>query len=444
MTDSRLPLVRIILIPYLILFFLFVAVSGAGSAWLYFKAREAQSQLLVHGLLKTVTPLVEQLAGSDIGSLITDDQSWLHLELDNFFARLPDLKQVRIRSENEGFSKFQDAEQHLVTKAIPGRDVEVENDLDLRGSTAPERLYSESAPLLRIEFQLAGGDDSGPATLELGFSRVALRESVGRAMATLVNAISLFSLIGVSALGIAFAVTLWASDRIRKLEIHFQELYRFATIAELMAGLVHDLRNPLASFRANIASLRISDDDREQILVDMDRDIVRFDEKLSSILDLTRKREEPLQKVDMEALLATVVRLAGPVYERQGLEIKTSCRLDGPVELMENSMRDALLNMVLNSAESGQSEGAVEIEVRRDNRTDELVVEIRDRGCGLPENTEIFKPFVTTKPHGHGLGLAIARRTVEAHGGTLVAGSREGGGVVFTVKVPQPVIRRKG
>ncbi len=443
MTDSRLPLVRTILLPYLILLLLFIAVSGAGSTWLYFKARHAQSRLLVHGLLNTINPLVERLSISDINSLMNDKQSWLHRELNSLFTRLPDLKQVRIRSLKSGFSKYHDAGNNLVTEAIPGTKVETNENLDLRGSTAPERLYSESTALLLIEFSLPG-QESGPAVIEFGFSRASLQKSIADAMATLIDAITLFFLIGISSLVVAFTVTVWAARKIRILEIHFQELYRHATVAELMAGVVHDLRNPLASFRANIGALRISDNDREQILADMDRDIVRFDEKLASLLDLTRKREEPLRKIDMEALLREVSRLAGPFFEQHGLAIRIHCRLDGPVELMKNSMRDALLNLLINSAESGQSKGAVEITAQLDNRKKALIVEILDRGRGLPkEIKDIFKPFVTTKPHGHGLGLAIARRTVEAHGGSITAASREGGGTVFTITIPQPVSGRK-
>jgi signal transduction histidine kinase len=443
MTDFRPPLVRTILLPYLILLLLFIVVSGAGSTWLYFKARQAQSRLLVRGLLKTVTPLVEQLSISDVNSVMNDEQSWLHRELNTLFTRLPDLKQVRIRSLKSGFSKYHDAGNNLVTEAIPGTKVDRNRNLDLRGSTAPERLYSESTSLLRIEFNLTG-QESGPAVIEFGFNRASLQESIAGAMASLIDAITLFFLIGISSLVVAFAVTVWAAGKIRKLEIHFQELYRYATVAELMTGVVHDLRNPLASFRANIAALRISDNDREQILADMDRDIVRFDEKLASLLDLTRQREEPLRKIDMEALLREVFRLAEPFFERHGLGIRIHCRLDSPVELMKTSMRDALLNLLINSAESGQSKGAVEITAQLDNRKKSLIVEILDRGRGLPEDIkDIFKPFVTTKPHGHGLGLAIARRTVEAHGGTITAAGREGGGTVFTITIPQPVTWRR-
>jgi signal transduction histidine kinase len=438
MSESNLSLIRIILIPYLILLALFVVVTGAGSTWLYFKARQAQSRLVVHGLLTSVTPLVERLSKVDIDPLLAEDShSWLHTEINTIFRQIPDLEHVRVRSRGEGIHKYHDAGNRLVTEKTGG--YKKEGAGDLRDVTAASRLYSESAPLLRIEFLLEGrGKD--PVRLEFGFNRATLRETVGRAMDGIIRAITLFSLLGIGALCIAFGVTVWAAGRVRELEKRVRELYRYATAAELMAGLVHDLRNPLASFRANLASLRIMPEEQDDIIEEMDRDLVRLDEKLGSMLDLTRKRDEPLAEVDMKELLAEVARLAEPVLARNGLELQCRSRVKGMVAIMMDSIRDALLNLVINSAESGQKDGIIELEVwREDGR---LIFEIRDRGCGLPEDLDIFAPFVTTKSTGHGLGLAITRRTIEAHGGTVSAKNRTNGGAVLRLMLPGGDISR--
>ncbi|WP_457577063.1 sensor histidine kinase [Desulfomarina sp.] len=432
MRESNLSLIRIILIPYLILLLLFVVVTGAGSTWLYFKGRQAQSRLVVHGLLTSVTPLVERLSKADIDPLLAEgSHSWLHTEINTIFRQIPDLEHVRVRSRGEGIHKYHDSRNRLVTEKTEG--YKKAGTGDLRGVTAASRLYSESAPLLRIEFLLEG-QGRGPVSLEFGFNRATLRETVGRAMGGIIQAITLFSFLGVGALCIAFGVTVWAAGRVRELEKRLRELYRYATAAELMAGLVHDLRNPLASFRANLASLRIMPQEQDEIIEEMDRDLVRLDEKLGSMLDLTRKRDEPLREVAMEELLAEVARLAEPVLVRNGLELHCLNQVEGQVEIMTDSVRDALLNLVINSAESGQKDGVVELAVRREDGS--LVFEIKDRGSGLPEDLDIFAPFVTTKSTGHGLGLAITRRTIEAHGGTVTAENRPGGGAVLRLVLP--------
>ncbi|HEB50100.1 MAG TPA: hypothetical protein ENI89_05780 [Desulfobulbus sp.] len=433
MIRSRLPFVRIILVPYLLLLLLFVAVTGAGSAWLYFKSREAQSQLLIHGLVRTVSPLLERLAGSDTSGLLQDRQSWLHHDLERIFQRMPDLENVSVRTGQGGFRKFLGRDRTLVTENMAAWNGTVHGDM--RSSTAARRLYSETAPLLRIEF-LVRGTGRQPVRLEFGFNRTALRDAVSRAMATLLQAITFFVAISSLALVLAFGLTLWAAVRVRTLEAQVQELYRHASAAELMAGLVHDLRNPLASFRANLASLRITPEEKEEILADMDKDLVRLDAKLCAMLDLTRKRDEPVQEVDGCRLLEDVARLAGPRLAEQNLRLRILCRLDNPIAVMADAMRDVLLNLIINSAESGQQEGEIVVEAWQEESR--VFFTVSDRGCGLPENTDVFAPFVTTKETGHGLGLAINRRTVEAHGGTIRAENREGGGATFTILLPQP------
>ncbi len=433
MIRSRLPFVRIILVPYLLLLLLFVAVTGAGSAWLYFKSRQAQSQLLIHGLVRTVTPLVEHLARSDIAGLLRNRQSWLHRDLESIFRRMPNLEDVTVHSAQGGFRKFHGRDRTLVTQPVAAGTTGSSGDM--RSATAARRLYSESAPLLRIEF-LVRGQGRQPVRLEFGFNRTALRNAVSRAMATLLQAITFFIAISSLALVFAFAVTLWAVGRVRRLEAHVQELYRHASAAELMAGLVHDLRNPLASFRANLAALRITPQQRDEILADMDQDLVRLDTKLGAMLDLTRKRDDPVQETDGSRLLAEVARLAGPRLARQNLRLNTRCRLDGPIAVMADAMRDALLNLVINSAESGQEDGEIELEAWQEEGR--VLFAVRDRGNGLPAGKNVFAPFVTTKDTGHGLGLAICRRTVEAHGGTIRAENRDGGGATFTITLPQP------
>lgn len=434
---SRLPFVRIILAPYLVLLLLFVTVTGAGSIWLYVKARQAQSQLVVHGLLQTVRPLIVRLSRADVPALVKDGESWLHQRIEGMFRLMPDLESVQLNAAHGGFRKFHDPAHRLVTQPLTARIARHAGDLS--SQTAGRRLYSESAPLLRIAFEVDGGR-SGPVYLEFGFNRAALQDAVGRAMGTMRQAISLFFMAGLACLAIAFVVTLWAAMRVRRLEAQVQELYRHASAAELMAGLVHDLRNPLASFRANLAALRITPKDTEEIVADMDQDLVRMDAKLGAMLDLTRPRDETPVPVNVDRLLDDIARQAEPALSQRGIALRRRCRIDRPVMAMADGLRDVLLNLVINSAESGQHGGEIDVEAWLEN--DRLVFRISDRGDGLPARTDIFAPFVSTKPSGHGLGLAISRRTVEAYGGSIKARNRPGGGAVFTVSLPQPPRKR--
>ncbi len=429
---SKLPVVRVFLVPYLILLLLFITMAGAGSSWLYFKARQAQSELLIQGLLQTVSPVIEQPSGAATSAGLNDEQSALHRALNNIFLKIQGLEDITVRFGQQGFHKFHNLDHALITEKTPAKDETPHGDLS--SSTAAERLYSESAPSLLIEFQI-NEQDGEPVRLTLGFNRTTLRDTVGRAMFTLLQTITLFFLLGIAGLFIALAVTFRAAGQVRKLEANVQELYRTAQSAELMAGLVHDLRNPLASFRANLASLRILPRERKEILVEMDQDLVRLDHKLTSMLDLTKPRDEKLQPTDIEELLARVERLAVPVLEKQDIELTLHCRVRQPVMVMQNGLLDVLLNLVINAAESGQQGGVVELEAWCEENS--LLLQVLDQGSGIPTQTRIFDPFITTKAEGHGLGLAICRRIIEAHGGTIRAENRTEGGAVFTITLPR-------
>ncbi len=436
---SRLPVVRVFLLPYLVVLLLFITVTGAGSAWLYYQARQAQSELLIHGLLQTVTPLLEHLGKADLSVEINSESSWLGNELDIVFGKIPELEHVNVETSTGGFHKYHGAGNRIITRKTT--TPQNRQGRDLRSSTASRRLYSESMPLLQIEF-IAKDNKNSPVHIIFGFNRATLRDAVARAMATLRRAIMLFFVLGLSCLLIALAITIWAAKKTRWLEARMQRLYQRAKIAELMSGLVHDLRNPLASFRANLSSLRILPEERDEILREMDQDLVRLDDKLTSILNLTKQRDEQVTRVDAEQLLQEINRLSAPILLKNNLELHCKAAVRGPILVMENAIRDALLNLVINAAESGQQEGMIECEIRTE--PGKVIITVRDRGKGLPEKTDIFAPFVTTKDHGHGLGLAICRRTVEAHGGTIRAAGREGGGTIFTIIMPQPPTMETG
>ena len=430
---SRLPIVRIFLLPYLVVLLLFVTMTGAGSVWIYFKSRQAQSELLIHGLLQNVRPVLEHIGTRSLSPEMDNRESWLHRELEAIFMALPELEDVWMNTQHVSFHKYHESNKHLVTEQT--RTIARNPLRDLRSQSAPARLFAEDEPLLLIQFQLQGINGQ-PVDLTFGFDRATLHSSVHRAMNILKQAIVLFFLLGIFCIGIALAITIWATKKARWLEAGMHELYRRAETSELMGGLVHDLRNPLASFRANLASLRIVPEDSGEILDEMDEDLVRFDEKLSAILNLTRKRDEKVTSIPVERLRVLIERLSRPILEQKGIGLHWINWEGEPIQVMEQALGDVLLNLVINSAESGQLGGTIEVELFRAPGL--IRIEVRDRGQGLPPDTAIFTPFVTTKDTGHGLGLAISRRTVEAHGGTITGADRKGGGAVFTIIIPQP------
>jgi signal transduction histidine kinase len=99
-------------------------------------------------------------------------------------------------------------------------------------------------------------------------------------------------------------------------------------------------------------------------------------------------------------------------------------------------VRQAVLNVIVNALQAMPEGGRLTVRTRAED--DEAVLEIEDTGAGIPDEVRarIFEPFFTTKASGTGLGLAVVRRIVEGHGGTVVVRSGAGGGTVFGLKFP--------
>jgi len=101
-------------------------------------------------------------------------------------------------------------------------------------------------------------------------------------------------------------------------------------------------------------------------------------------------------------------------------------------------MRLVILNLLLNAIEAGPVQGSITINVKRDDSLRNLLVTIRDTGPGIPEENleRIFEPYFTNRPGGTGLGLALARRIVEEHEGTITAANHPKGGAQFEISLP--------
>ena len=200
---------------------------------------------------------------------------------------------------------------------------------------------------------------------------------------------------------------------------------------------MHDLRNPLASLRANIKALLITPEQTPQIVQEMDQDLLRLDHKLGAVLDLTRQRDETFETVELEAALRDAARLAEPVLSRHGLALELDIPPDiPPARVMPQALRDAILNLLINAAQSGQRHGAVALRVHAKAGWVEISVE--DRGAGIPVSARerLFEAFYTSKPQGHGLGLATVRRIARAHNGRIRAENRPSGGARFVLALP--------
>ncbi len=228
---------------------------------------------------------------------------------------------------------------------------------------------------------------------------------------------------------LALALRRALRDRERALERE-ERARRLATIGEMSAVLAHEIRNPLASLKGHAQLLAESLDDdadhRKASLVV--REAERLEALTNGLLEFVRSGEVERALVDFAELVrGAVAAVPGdfatmlPAEPIRGLA-------DGP------RLHQALVNLLANATQASDAEA--EVELRRSGSSVEILV--RDRGPGVPadEAETIFEPFHTTRVRGTGLGLPLARRIAEGHGGTVDFANREGGGACFRLTLP--------
>jgi two-component system sensor histidine kinase PilS (NtrC family) len=230
---------------------------------------------------------------------------------------------------------------------------------------------------------------------------------------------------------------------------------KLEAVAELSASLAHELKNPLASVRSAVEQLsaRSTSDENERILA---RLIVRESDRLSRILsefsDFARVGVAERKPVDVERLIREVIETVRRHPAAEGRATIDSEVLDdmsnlwGDPELLHRT----LFNLVLNAVQVGDPEESVRVRVVADALRPDLVpsevslghpvrIRVIDDGPGIEAEdlARIFDPFYTRRQGGSGLGLSIAHRAVQAHGGALIASSNPGEGAIFAVVLPR-------
>ena len=216
---------------------------------------------------------------------------------------------------------------------------------------------------------------------------------------------------------------------------------RLASLGQMAAGLAHEIKNPLAGLQGAVEVLR--DDEagtgHGPVYEEMLGEIRRMNEIVQSLLHFARPSRPQPEAVDPAKLLDGAVRLMTPFLRRRGVVIETQIApAVGRAMVDPDQLRQVLVNLVTNAAEAMPDGGHIRLGAAPLPDRQGLLVSVQDDGPGVPEDLEerIFEPFFTTKHGGTGLGLAVVRSLVEAHGGQIRVTSRPGDGTSFLILLP--------
>lgn len=208
-----------------------------------------------------------------------------------------------------------------------------------------------------------------------------------------------------------------------RLEEQVRRADRLASLGEMMAGIAHEIRNPLTSIKGFVQYLQELDSEaeRREYMPVIVKEVDRVNRVIDELLCFARPNLSEYQTLDINELIANTLFLVKnkTTKHRVEFEVQLADQLP-PVEVDAGQIRQVLLNLMINSIQAIPDKGTVAI--RTWQKTPETVaIEIQDDGPGIKEEdmAKIFDPFFTTKPAGTGLGLSIVQRIVAAHRGSI-------------------------
>jgi signal transduction histidine kinase len=251
---------------------------------------------------------------------------------------------------------------------------------------------------------------------------------------------------------VAFLYVLRLLHRTRLLEAQAQMDDRLAYVGALAAGLAHEIRNPLNVLSMNLQMLeeeiagrapggaaRGPDDVRTYIAA-LQAEIRRLSGLVNHFLSYARPHQPHFETRDLNQVLRDVALLLKPEFDTRGLSLRLELSpYLPPVDLDEAQMRQAVMNVLINATQVLKPGGTVTVQSRVGPQG-EVIVTIDDDGPGIrPEDRQrIFDVFYSGRGGGTGLGLPIASRILEVHGGAIVADAAPSGrGARFILTLPR-------
>lgn len=230
-----------------------------------------------------------------------------------------------------------------------------------------------------------------------------------------------------------------------KLEERLRHNERLSALGLATAKIVHEIGNPLNGIAtaAQVLERRFKTDEAKlgKDIVDMAAEMHGEVDRLRSLLDEIRCFSSPnlntltLEPTDIAALASQVLARERDGYNAQGVAIEQELLADLPLLMIDrNKITQVLLNLYKNAAEAMPQGGL--LRVRGYQTTGHVCLEVADSGTGIPDHLNVFEALTTTKSSGMGIGLAVAKQFVEAHGGSIGYTSEIGRGTVFKLTLP--------
>jgi signal transduction histidine kinase len=228
-------------------------------------------------------------------------------------------------------------------------------------------------------------------------------------------------------------------EELRATQSELVKKEKLAALGEMAALVAHEIRNPLTAVRGFAQRVQRKLDDRPaladscQIIVD---EVDRLNKVIVDVLDFARRLEPQLGEHSLNLLIQDILALEAKVLTERKIEIVTDCAPNlPPVRMDAAQIRQVVLNLIANARHAMSEHGGGTLTLRTRREDGGQALDVGDTGPGIPPEVQakLFTPFFTTKTHGTGLGLTVAQRILQDHGGRIDHVTAEGKGTTFTV-----------
>jgi signal transduction histidine kinase len=225
---------------------------------------------------------------------------------------------------------------------------------------------------------------------------------------------------------------------------------KLASLGLLAAGVAHEIRNPLTAIKAALfiqkKKLHSGSPERDNVEV-VEREILRLERIVNDFLHFARPAEPELTTIAADLLLLESKHFFAPQLKKNNIQLNLEPSEPMRIRVDVAQLKQVLINLIQNAADSIGQDGKITLRARLDrkrlaNREMPVVVlEVNDTGKGIPPEVEkrLFDPFFTTKENGTGLGLPIAARIVQKHGGELQYQTQVNHGTTFGIILPRVI-----
>ncbi len=238
-----------------------------------------------------------------------------------------------------------------------------------------------------------------------------------------------------------------------QLERELNRKEKMASLGILLAGVAHEVKTPLAVIKTRVQIWQqdgrngkkpiegegphylVSEKSMKLVISEIDR----LSDLMKRLLYFSKPKSEKLRPTDLNGLVRHTIQLVENRNGHSDIKIVTSFdETMPPLPADPNALEQVFINIILNSIQSMDSEGSIDISTQYDKTRQLIRIEFKDTGAGIPDSirSRIFDPFFTTKERGFGLGLSISYEIITAHGGTIAFRPNSPQGTICVVELP--------